>query len=253
MRPGTPRGGFKNALPAEQFRLDKLADNMPSEDMRLLYPRSFIGRDGYGDVRKRTEFPAILSGHPYRRTTALLALCKGFEDIFGITARRNDDDDVAFFRERFDLPREYIFKTVIIPYRGDRRGIRRQSDGGPCRALFGEPADEFGRNVLCVGGASPVAAEQYLAAAFEGRDETLDDSADRSRLPFKPAHRSRVRFYPVANDAGWITHSSVFNKRTRKIGIVQASFTKRALWRTIRDTSRSEIAPYEDTEDRPRM
>ena len=89
------------------------------------------------------------------------------------------DEHVALAAERANLPLEHLLEAVVVADRGQRRGVGGERDGGERRAVVDEASDEFGGDVLGVGGAAAVAGEQDLAAAFERRGDPLGDGDGR--------------------------------------------------------------------------
>ena len=75
--------------------------------------------------------------------------------------------DVAAPAEAFDLAGEYLFEAVIIADRRQRRGVGGQRDRGISRPVLLVAADDFGGDVLGVGGAAAIADEQKLVACAQ--------------------------------------------------------------------------------------
>jgi hypothetical protein len=70
-----------------------------------------------------------------------------------------------------DLPGEDLLEAVVVPDRGERRGVRVQGDRRPRCALLQEPPGELGCQMLGVGRRPAVAAQEQLPARCKGRSD----------------------------------------------------------------------------------
>ena len=75
---------------------------------------------------------------------------------------------VARPAERLDLPRKDLIKTEVVPRRREDRRVRGEGEGAKRAAVPAVTHDVFGGDVLGVGGAASVAAEEHRAA---GKDD----------------------------------------------------------------------------------
>jgi hypothetical protein len=87
------------------------------------------------------------------------------EQIWRVAARRVNHEQIARFRERFDLPREHAVESKVVTSGGEQGRVGRQRDRGVRTAIANVANDVLGREVLRVSRAAPVAAEKERTAA----------------------------------------------------------------------------------------
>lgn len=93
----------------------------------------------------------------------------GFETcnyVRGIAAGGDADGDVAGARVGFKLAGEDLVKAMIIGNRSDAGSVYSEGESWESGAVKGKAADQFGGNVLSVGGAATVAEEENFIFAF---------------------------------------------------------------------------------------
>ena len=81
--------------------------------------------------------------------------------------------------ETCDLSREHLFEAVIIGDRRQRRGVGGQRDRRVSRPLLLVAADDFGGDMLGVGGAAAIADDQQLVASAKRADDDFGDFPSR--------------------------------------------------------------------------
>src|SRR6185369_18002567 len=93
------------------------------------------------------------------------------EDVAGIAARGEDDDEIARLREPGDLAREHLIVAEIVADAAEERAVRREGEGRERPAGLRVAADEFGGEMRRLGRAATVAADQKFSAALERRED----------------------------------------------------------------------------------
>ena len=163
LRPGT-----RAHLP-----LDQRADDMGGDDVDLL--------DEGGDHRGRAQQQvamlrrgaarrggeALRAGEAERDHAALARRPQRQHDVRRAAGGGDAEQHVAGAAERMHLPLEHMDKAVIVADGGQRRTVGGQGDGGQRGAVVVHARDEFGGDVLGVGGAAAIAGDQQLAAAAQ--------------------------------------------------------------------------------------
>ena len=66
------------------------------------------------------------------------------EDVGGITARREDDEQILGAGEAGDLAREGVLVAVVVDDAGEERAVGGEGDGGERAAVFGVATHELG-------------------------------------------------------------------------------------------------------------
>src|SRR3954463_3986175 len=127
------------------------------------------------DVRHRRQRPARGARQADHRDAGRVGYLGGSHHVGGVAARRDRDEDVAVRSYRLDLPGEHPVGAVIVRDRGKRRRVGGQRDRahGRTRMVERQGAHELRREVLCIRGASPVAADQQGVRRAERFDQQL--------------------------------------------------------------------------------
>ena len=77
---------------------------------------------------------------------------------------------------------KYLGIIVVVRNRGQRRTVGRQSNSRQWRPFDQKAIGKFRGDMLRVGGATTVAEEQELVAAFERRDDGLNSLGQRFKI-----------------------------------------------------------------------
>ena len=77
-----------------------------------------------------------------------------------------------------NLAGKYLLVPVVIGECGKDRAVRGQCDGRKAWSLGQVAANQFGCDVLGIGGTAPVATEQHLAAALQAGCNGLASGGD---------------------------------------------------------------------------
>ncbi len=99
------------------------------------------------------------------------------------------------FAQGFDLAREYLLKAEIVSRRRERRRISGQGKRRDRGAVALVADRQFGREMLGIGGASPVPEEHQLAAALD-RFRAGAVQGPQSRQPTLLQHVGQRRDVP---------------------------------------------------------
>ena len=91
-------------------------------------------------------------------------MTEGRQNIGALAGGGNPDGHVTRPPQRLDLAREDVFESQIVSRRGESRAVGRQRDGRNGFTVLAVAYGKFGREMLCVGGASAIAEEQDLSA-----------------------------------------------------------------------------------------
>src|SRR5207253_10905262 len=85
-------------------------------------------------------------------------------------AGADHQQNIAWFPQSLDLPREDAFVADVVGDGGQDGRICRQRNGGKgaSRKILPQQIDEFSRHVLTIRGTSTVAAKQKLRASLKG-------------------------------------------------------------------------------------
>ena len=114
--------------------------------------------------------PARASGPPPRPRKATVApsasarRARGGEQVRALAAGAVQHQQVARAAERLDLPGEDLLEAEVVARRGEHRGVGGERDRGERGAAVGVAHHVLGREVLRVGRAAAVAAEEQRPA-----------------------------------------------------------------------------------------
>jgi hypothetical protein len=186
--------------------VDRLAQQVADRDVALLDPRRDVRRHRHTGVAARDEGRAARAGEPDHAHPSPARGLDGEHHVLRRAARRDRDQHVARAAERLDLAREHLLVAVVVRDRGQRRRVGGERDPGERPALEHEPPDQLGGDVLRVGGAAAVAAQQHLMTGQHGVAQQIRGARDRvdvervahpraldERLADQPASHPRPR------------------------------------------------------------
>lgn len=122
---------------------------------------------------------------------------QGFEDVGAVAGGRKADDDVARPGQRLDLAGEHGVEAVVVADSREDGGVGGEGDGRQAAALLLEAADEFGGQVLAVGGAAAVAHEEDAVAVLHRPGE---DGAQLHDVIERAAARGVDRLLMLSED-----------------------------------------------------
>ena len=86
---------------------------------------------------------------------------------------------IALTAQRLDLAREHVGKSEVVGSGRKHRRIGREGQGTKGRPGPLEPDHVFGRQVLCVSGRSPVAAEKEGSSLLQRLQDHRPSLGDR--------------------------------------------------------------------------
>src|SRR3954464_2918920 len=112
---------------------------------------------------------AVASRQRNRFHSAGVSCLEAGEHVRRSSTRRNPKRHVVGFAKRLDLPCKHPVERKVVVHAGDDAAVRRQRNRSQSVPLQLEPADQFRRHMLCVGGAAAVAEHQELAPRIERR------------------------------------------------------------------------------------
>jgi len=148
--------------------LDDHAEDVLKGKVRLLDIHRYVGRDDDVDVRESLHRSSAISGIAHGVDAHVTCKLEGFDTVLRVATGGDREQHITFEAERLDLPLEYIVVAVIIPDRGKDAAIGRECDCAQGGAIYGQARDEFGDEMLRVGGGASVAADHQLAAGLHG-------------------------------------------------------------------------------------
>lgn len=169
----------------EELVLHHFAKDMSDEDVSLLNPRSAGGGNNEGNIcHFRYDSPIVSSkGHCFY--SHLFSDLKGFEDIGGVSAGTDANGDIPLFAEGPELFGEDFVKGEVIGDAGENRSICGKGNCGEGRTVYDISIDEFRREVLSIGSASPISEEEKFVSCFEGMGNKLDRLKEYGEVLFK--------------------------------------------------------------------
>ena len=137
--------------------------------MNFLDAAGSVGRRADADAAEACKFSSRGSGKADYFHALFLGCLGRFQDVGGIAAGGNRNQDVAAAAEGLDLAGKNFFKTVVVGNCGEKRSVGGQGNCWKWFSVFFEAAGEFGCEVLAVGSGAAVAAQEDFAAFFQGR------------------------------------------------------------------------------------
>ncbi len=132
--------------------------------MQLLDDLAVGGGDGQGLVAGVGEGVGGGAGERPAAQPGVAAGVGGGDEVDAGPAGRHEQQDVVGPAVGADLPGEDLVVAVVVADRGERTGLGVQGDGRQRLAVVAELADEFGGEVLRLGGAATVAGHQQPTA-----------------------------------------------------------------------------------------
>ena len=138
-----------------------------------------VGGGGGGDddvvVAEVAHLAAVVAGEADGDDVHLAGLMDGVEDVFGVAGGGDAEEDVAGLADSFDLAGEEVVEAVVVAGGGEDGGVGGEGDGAEGGAVDGEADDEFGDEVLGVGGGATVTGYEELVAGLHGFCSELGD------------------------------------------------------------------------------
>ena len=176
--PPCPSG---RACALEQLHLNHPRDHVVHELVALLDPRGVARRHRQQKVAVRSHLPGsdwpVKPDRDHARAAARPSAARTFAEPPLVESATN----VAGRPERLDLASEHVVVGGVVGDRCEHRRVGRQRDGRPWTAVDSHPVHELGSEVLSVGRAAAVAADQQLSALLEAGAEPRDDLGDERR------------------------------------------------------------------------
>src|ERR1700722_2986190 len=152
---------------------------MPNQDVALLNAGSFLRRGTETVIRGAHKFPAIAAAESNRVQTHFAGGDQSLKDVWRVAAGRDSNGDVAAMSEGFDLARKDLVEPIIVSDGSDGRSINRQCQCRQRRPVEGKSPNEFGGDMLSIGGAAPVAEQQQLMTGSKRFNQNLAHTRDR--------------------------------------------------------------------------
>ena len=146
--------------------------------MDLLDHRGVVAGRDQQMIAERAQCFALAAGEADGDKSAFARAAQRRQDVRRPSGGGQRQQHVAALAEPCDLSREHLFEAVIIGDRRQRRGVGGQRDRGVSRPVLLVAADDFGGDMLGVGGAAAIADDQELVGRAQRRD---DDSRDLAR------------------------------------------------------------------------
>ena len=141
----------------EKFLLDDFGKNVADERVALLNARRNLRRGADAMIGNSAEFAARFAGESHSGQAKFFCGEQTGDYVWGIAAGGDADGNVAGTGQGFDLAGENLIETVIVANGGEAGSIDGESQSGERRPVKGEAADEFGGDVLGIGGAAAIA------------------------------------------------------------------------------------------------
>lgn len=180
--------------------------------MCFLGGRSVVAGDDEIDSGESPGLAAAAAEEGDAGQAKALRFGEGGENVGGVAARGEDDQQVAGTGEAGDLARERVFVAVIVADAGEQRAVGGKGDRGERAAILGVATDEFGGEMGGLGGAAAVAADEQLSAAAEG----LENEAGR-RVDLGLDPRQRVERGVGLREGGGQIHEGKVASSPRRV------------------------------------
>ena len=158
--------------------LDEHAEDVLEGEVALLDVHGGGGGDDDVVVAEVAHLAAAAAAEADGDDVHLAGLIEGAEDVGGVAGGGDAKEDVAGLAERFDLAGEDLIEAEVVAAGGEDGGVGGESDGTEGWAVVGEADDEFGDEVLGVGGGASVTGDEELAAGLHGVGGEFCDSGD---------------------------------------------------------------------------
>ena len=180
--------------------------------MCFLGGRSVVAGDDEIDSGESPGLAAAAAEEGYAGQAEALRFGEGGENVGGVAARGEDDQQVAGTGEAGDLARERVFVAVIVADAGEQRAVGGKGDRGERAAILGVATDKFGGEMGGLGGAAAVAADEQFSAAAEG----LENEAGR-RVDLGLDPRQRVERGVGLREGGGQIHEGKVASSPRRV------------------------------------
>ena len=169
-----------HTLLAEHLTLDDSTDCVTGAEVTLLDTGGLLGRDHYSHIGHLTHDPAV-TGEGYGDGPELLGPLHCKDHILGISGSGQSDDDVPLSAMCLDLPLEDEIVGIVVSDGGHGGDVGKRHPGhrGTVHHVF---TGEFGRDMLGIGGRTPVPHEDDLVAGPHGPGDDLRRLANLLRI-----------------------------------------------------------------------
>jgi hypothetical protein len=160
--------GFVLKIFAEGEALDDHAEDVLESKVRLLNVHGYSRRDDDVVIAEVTHLAAVVAGEADGGDADFFGLMKRFYDVGGIAGGGDAEEDIAGLAESFDLALEEVVVAEVVAGGGEDGGVGGEGDGAEGGPIDGEADDEFGDEVLSVGGGASIACNEQLLARLHG-------------------------------------------------------------------------------------
>ena len=143
-----------------ELGVDQLAEMVDQEEMSLLRRRATLAGDNQVAGGEALGFAAAAAEEGYGGEVEVFCLVEGGENVGGIAAGGEHDEQIFRAREAGDLAREGVFVAVVVDDAGEEGAVGGEGDSWQGAAVFGVTADEFGGKMGGLSGAAAIAADQ---------------------------------------------------------------------------------------------
>src|SRR5258708_7679766 len=151
-----------------------MANDVLDREVRFLDVCSDFAGDAYGNICEIPQTAAIAcqdEGLDPKRTGGFDSV----NDISRSAAGADPEKHVAWLAQSLDLACEDPLEIEVVRVGGQERSVGRERQCGQrwTNEIAGEPAGEFGRKMLAIGGTASVPAQQQLATGLKGPGNQL--------------------------------------------------------------------------------
>lgn len=151
-----------------------VAQHVQKHNVNFLNPHGAIVRHAEVDVfglKNLVEIAATFAAQSNDRHAAILSDLNGSDHVGRVAAGGDGNQQVALLTQRRDLAGEDIIVAVVVADGGQNRCVSGQRNAGQGKALALKATDQFGDEVLRIGGRAAVTAGQYLVVFGDGLGE----------------------------------------------------------------------------------
>jgi len=157
-----------------------------------------------GDVEEEIDFvgerAARFAGKSDEISAAGAAGFDASDHVRAIAAGGKGDEDVLRREKGFNLARKDVLEAVVVASGGEDGRIRGDREGRKADAVLAQANDEFGGEMLGVGGAAAVAEENEFAVGAKSGGGALGEFSDaRDEVARKAALDAGAFFELAAN------------------------------------------------------
>ena len=167
--------------------------------MALLNTRRVAGGSNQGAIELIFERAACAAEQAERRHAELAGGIDGGKHIAAIAGGGNANQHITRPGKRFDLARKYGIKAEVIANGGERRAIRGERNGGQTAPCMTKAPDQFGGEMLRIGCAAAIAANENFSTRTQGGNQHLAVGLYRVFLRDKRGNRGLVLLDMLCN------------------------------------------------------